>query len=133
MVRRGRVGGRPVTMTHREAPAPAEPSAGRGQGHVGRAYAFLVSPRLAIALLVGVLACCVVGVTVYRGERAWQLIFSTLWFNGLLVLLAISSAAAFFTRIWRRKLTLVSAGMILFHLSFVGVLAGAVYNSLFHF
>lgn len=98
-----------------------------------RLYAALVSPRLAIALLVGVLICCVVGVTVYRGERAWALIFSTLWFNALLVLLAISSAAAFFSRIWRRKLTLVSAGMILFHLSFVGVLAGTVYNSLFHF
>jgi cytochrome c biogenesis protein ResB len=92
-----------------------------------------VSPRLAIALLVVVLACCVIGVTVVRGVRAGQLIFGTLWFNGLLVLLAVSSAAAFFTRIWKRKLTLVSAGMILFHLSFVALLGGIVYNRLFHF
>jgi cytochrome c biogenesis protein ResB len=93
----------------------------------------LASTKLAIALLVGVLACCLVGVTVVRGERAWQLIFSTLWFNALLVLLALSSAAAFFTRIWRRKLTLVSVGMILFHLSFAALLGGVVYNGLFHF
>jgi hypothetical protein len=93
----------------------------------------LTSPRLAIALLVTVLACCVVGVTVFRGARAWELIFSTLWFNGLLVLLALSSAAAFFTRIWRRKLTLVSVGMIVFHVSFAAVLGGTVYNSLFFF
>jgi cytochrome c biogenesis protein ResB len=83
--------------------------------------------------LVVVLACCVVGVTVVRGVRAGELIFATLWFNGLLVLLALSSAAAFFTRIWRRKLTLVSAGMILFHVSFLAMLGGIVFNSLFHF
>lgn len=98
-----------------------------------RCYAFLVSPRLAIALLVTVLACCIAGVTVVRDERAWVLIFSTLWFNALLVVLAISSGAAFFTRIWKRKLTLVSGGMILFHLSFVALLGGVVFNSLFHF
>lgn len=102
----------------------------RAASGVGRA---LTSPRLAIALLVVVLACCVAGVTVVRGVRAGQLIFSTLWFNGLLVLLALSSAAAFFTRIWRRRLTLVSGGMILFHLSFMALLGGIVYQSLFRF
>jgi cytochrome c biogenesis protein ResB len=94
---------------------------------------WLTSPKLAIALLVVVLACCVVGVTVYRGTRAGEVIFSTLWFNGLLVLLAVSSGLAFFSRIWKRKLTLVSAGMILFHLSFMAVLGGVVVNDLFHF
>lgn len=116
-----------------ENPAMAGLSARRAQGLAWRAYAFLVSPKLAIALLVGVLACCVVGVTVYRGARAWELIFSTLWFNALLVLLALSSGAAFFSRIWKRKLTLVSVGMILFHLSFLALLAGVVYDGLFHF
>ena len=95
--------------------------------------AFLTSPRLAIALLAIVLACCVIGVTVVRGERAGALIFGTLWFNALLVLLALSSGATFFSRIWKRKLTLVSAGMILFHLSFVALLGGIVYNRLFYF
>lgn len=98
-----------------------------------RVYELLVSPKLAIALLIAVLACCVVGVTVLRGARAWELIFASLWFNGLLVLLALSAAAAFFSRIWRRRLTLVSAGMILFHLCFVALLGGVVYNGLFHF
>jgi hypothetical protein len=93
----------------------------------------LVSPKLAIGLLVVVLACCVVGVTAVRGARAGELIFSTLWFNALLVLLAVSSFAAFFSRIWRRRWTVVSVGMILFHLSFAAMLGGIVWNRLFYF
>ncbi len=118
-----------------EAAGPkAPPPRGRApQPALQRAAAFLVSPTLAIALLVGVLACCLVGVTVVQGVRAWELIFSTLWFNGLLVLLALSSGAAFFTRIWRRKLTTVQVGMIVFHLSFMALLGGVVFNGLFHF
>jgi len=114
-------------------PPEATPASQTSPSVLQRAYTFLVSPKLAIALLVAVLVCCTVGVTVFRGARAWELIFSTLWFNGLLVLLAVSSAAAFFTRIWRRKLTLVSVGMILFHLSFAALLGGVVYNGLFRF
>ena len=98
-----------------------------------RAYTLLVSTRLALALLAAVLACCVAGVTVVRGVRAGELIFGTLWFNALLVLLAVSSFAAFFSRIWKRKLTLVSVGMILFHLSFAAMLGGIVVNRLFYF
>ena len=98
-----------------------------------RAFALLTSPVLAISLLLVVLACCVVGVTAVRGVRAGELIFSTLWFNALLVLLAVSSFAAFFGRIWRRKWTLVSVGMILFHLSFAAMLGGIVWNQLFFF
>jgi cytochrome c biogenesis protein ResB len=45
----------------------------------------------------------------------------------------VSSGTAFFSRIWKRKLTLVSAGMIVFHLSFVTLLGGIVYNRLFFF
>jgi hypothetical protein len=109
------------------------PGARRPGGWLDEAYAFLVSPKLAIALLVVVLACCVLGVTVVRGIRAGELIFGTLWFNALLVLLAVSSAAAFFSRTWKRKLTLASAGMILFHVSFAAMLGGIVYNRLFFF
>ena len=72
----------------------------RGSG-LGRAVALLTSPKLAIALLVGILVCCVVGVTAFSDQRAWTLIFSTIWFNALLVLLAVSSATAFFSRIWK--------------------------------
>lgn len=96
-------------------------------------YDFLASSKLAMTLLVAILASCVAGVTVLRGDRAWALVFNTLWFNGLLVLLVINVACCFFGRVWRRKLTLVSFGMILFHLSFVAMFLGIVYNSLFLF
>jgi hypothetical protein len=116
-----------------ETPAPAPPRARRPRSGAQRAYDVLTSPKLAIALLVGILACCVAGVTLLSPARAWELIFNSLWFNALLVLLALSSAAAFFTRIWRRRLTVVSVGMILFHVSFAALLCGVVLNSLFHF
>lgn len=114
-------------------PSPAPRPARAPRDALARAWALLVSPTLAIALLVAVLVFCVAGVTVVREARAWELIFSTLWFNGLLVLLAVSSGAAFFSRIWKRKPSLVQAGMILFHLSFMALLGGVVFNSLFHF
>lgn len=96
-------------------------------------YDFLASSKLAMFLLVSILACCVTGVTIVRGERAWALIFSTLWFSSLLVLLVMNVAFCFFGRIWGRRITLVSLGMILFHLSFIAVLAGVIYNSQFYF
>lgn len=98
-----------------------------------RIYNFLASAKLAMALLVVVLVFCLIGVTVYRGEEAWRLIFNTLWFNGLLVLLVINVACCFFGRIWGRRITVVSFGMILFHLSFVMVFLSIAYNSLFYF
>jgi cytochrome c biogenesis protein ResB len=86
-----------------------------------------------MSLLLVILVCCVIGVTIVRGERSWELIFSTLWFNALLVLLVVNVGCCFFGRIWGRKLTLISLGMILFHLSFVAMFAGIIYNSLFYF
>ena len=96
-------------------------------------YGLLSSVRLAISLLVVILLCCITGVTVIRGDQAWRLIFNTLWFNGLLVLLVVNVASCFFVKIWRRRLSLISFGMILFHISFVGIFLGAVYNNLFYF
>lgn len=96
-------------------------------------YDFLASSRLAMALLVAILVCCIAGVTVWRGAEAGRMIFGTLWFNLILVLMVINVACCFFGRIWGRRLTLVSFGMILFHLSFVTILLGVVYNSLFYF
>lgn len=96
-------------------------------------YDFLASAKLAMALLLIILICCVTGVTVYRDKRAWDVIFSTLWFNGLLVLLIVNVACCFFGRIWGRRVTLVSLGMILFHLSFVTMFAGIIFNGLFYF
>lgn len=96
-------------------------------------YKFLSSVKLAMVLLVAILACCLIGATLLRGERALNMIFNTLWFNGLLVLLVVNVAFAFFGRIWGRKVTLISFGMILFHLSFVAMLGAIIYNSLFSF
>jgi hypothetical protein len=96
-------------------------------------YDFLASAKLAIVLLVIILVCCLAGVTIWRGKDAWTLIFDSLWFNGILVLLVVNIACCFFGRVWRRRLTLVSFGMILFHLSFVTMLLAIIYNSLFFF
>ena len=97
------------------------------------AYDLFASSKLAMVLLIAILVSCVVGVTVFREAKAEILIFSSLWFNGLLVLLVVNIACCFFGRIWHRKLTLITFGMILFHLSFVAMLGGIVYNSLFSF
>src|SRR5512138_454131 len=96
-------------------------------------YDFLASSQLAMGLLVAILGSCVAGVTIWRGARAGEVIFSSLWFNGLLVLLVVNVACCFFGRIWGRKVTWVSFGMILFHLSFVAIFGAIVYNSLFFF
>ncbi len=96
-------------------------------------YDFLASSRLAMLLLVVILGCCVTGVTLFRGARAGEVIFGTIWFNALLVLLVVNVACCFFGRVWRRRVTVVSFGMILFHLSFVAIMLGIIYNSLFYF
>ena len=96
-------------------------------------YDFLASAKLAMALLVVILACCVAGVTVWRGVEAGRVIFGTVWFNSILVLLVLNIACCFFGRIWGRRVTIISFGMILFHLSFVVMLLAIVYNSLFYF
>ena len=100
---------------------------------IRKIYSALSSVKLALALLIVILVSCIAGVTIFRGDRSWALVFNTLWFNGLLVLLVLNVAFCFFPRMWGRKLTLVSFGMILFHLSFVAILLGVVYNSFFYF
>ena len=112
---------------------PVEPSYHPIHKIPRKIYDFFASAKLAMALLVVILACCLTGVTIVRGERAWILIFNSLWFNAILVLLVVNVACCFFGRIWGRRLTVVSFGMILFHLSFVAVLCGVIYSSLFYF
>jgi cytochrome c biogenesis protein ResB len=120
------------------SPDPGSAAAPRAPGNrlvaiIGMLYRFLTSTKLALGLLIAILTCCIIGVTIFREQRAGALIFGTLWFNGLLVLLVVNVACCFFGRIWGRKLTLISFGMILFHLSFVAMFAGIIYNSLFYF
>lgn len=100
---------------------------------LGTLYSILSSVKLAIALLIIILLCCITGVTVIRGEDAWRLIFNTLWFNALLVGIVINVASCFFVRIWKKRLTLITTGMIMFHLSFVMIFIGVIYNNLFYF
>lgn len=98
-----------------------------------RIYTFFASARLAMALLVVILCCCLAGVTIWRGIEAGRAIFGTLWFNGLLALLVVNVACCFFGRIWRRRVSVISFGMILFHISFVLMFLGIIYNSLYCF
>lgn len=96
-------------------------------------YTFLASAKLALALLIVILVVCTAGATFLSAEKAFKYVFSTLWFNALLILLVINIACCFSGRILRRRLTVISCGMILFHISFVTLLLGVVYNSLFYF
>lgn len=114
-------------------PFPLEPRYHPVNRVLSKMYNALASSRLAMVLLLAILACSVIGATVYRGQQANILIFNSLWFNSLLVLLVVNVACCFFGRIWGRRVTVVSFGMILFHLSFVAVFLGVAYNSLFYF
>lgn len=125
-------GNQPENETEYE-PYPVEPRYHPVNRWLRNIYDLLASARLALFLLIAILVCCLAGTTIYRGKEAWEVIFSTLWFNSLLVLLVINVAACFFGRIWGRRVTLISFGMILFHLSFVLMFLGIVYNSLFFF
>lgn len=112
---------------------PLKPAFHPVNRQIRRVYELLASARLAMALLIVILLCCIVGVTVWREAEAGRMVFATLWFNGLLVLLVVNVACCFFGRIWGRRITIISFGMILFHLSFVAVFLGIVFNSLFFF
>lgn len=96
-------------------------------------FNFFASAKLALALLITILICCLAGVTFLQDAKAVELIFSTLWFNALLVMLVINIACCFSGRILGRRITVISFGMILFHISFVVIMLGVVYNSLFYF
>lgn len=96
-------------------------------------YDQLASARLAMGLLVAILISCLCGGVFLGSEQAHQIIYDSLWFNSLLVLLVVNTACCFFGRIWRRRITIITFGLILFHLSFVFMFLAIVYNSLFYF
>ena len=98
-----------------------------------KCYRFLSSVRLTIFIMSSLLACSIVSVTLFTYDEAMRYIFTRAWFISLLVLLVINVAACFFPRIWRQRMTLTLFGMSLFHLSFVFMLLGVVYNSLLYF
>lgn len=91
-------------------------------------FSFFSSSRLALVLLILILISCFVGVVFIPFPISREVIFSS-----LLVLLVINIIFCFFGRIWRREINLISFGLIIFHLSFILLFAGIVYDSLFYF
>ena len=113
---------------------PVEPRYHPVNRLVRSVYDLLASSKLAMLLLVSILVSCLYGAVIYREQQlSMEKIFSTMWFNGLLVLLVVNTACCFFGRMWGRKITVISFGMILFHLSFVSMFLAIVFNSLFSF
>lgn len=96
-------------------------------------FSFFRSTLLALILLVTILILCVIGTAVLPEQAGRVAVFSSLWFNALLVLLVLNVAFCFFSRIRRKDWDLISAGMIIFHLSFVSMFAGIIIDSLFHY
>jgi cytochrome c biogenesis protein ResB len=92
---------------------------------------FLASTRLALALLISILFVCLAGVIFLPHPANKEIVFSSWWFNSLLGLLMLNLVCCFFRRIVRRKATLVSFGLIVFHLSLVSLCAGVIYDHLF--
>lgn len=114
-------------------PFPIEPRYHPVNRVVRSIYDVLASSKLAMLLLVVILLSCLCGALFFKDEQARMIVYGSLWFNGFLVLLVINVAFCFFGRIWRRKLTVISFGMILFHLSFVAMFLAIVANSLLYF
>jgi len=100
---------------------------------LNKLFGFFRSSKLALVLLILILISCFVGVTLLPAPVSRVVIFSSLWFNLLLVLLVLNIVFCFFGRIWRRKINLISFGLIIFHLSFILLFTGIVYDSLFFF
>ena len=92
----------------------------------------LRSKTLALALMIAILISAVIGTAILPEQAGRTLVFDSLWFNTLLILLTLNTACCFVSRI-RRGWDLVSAGMILFHLSFVAIFVGIVIDSLFYY
>ncbi len=98
-----------------------------------KVFDFFRSRALALTLMLTLLLVCFIATTFLSGELAQRAVFTSLWFNALLVLLVLNVACCFFSRIQRRGWNLISTGMIIFHLSFVAIFAGTIVSSLFHY
>ncbi len=97
---------------------------------VNKIFSLFWSTRVALALLVLILFSCIVGASLPPaiGREA---VFSSLWFNFLLVLLIVNIVFCIFKRIRILRLSLI--GTTIFHLSLVLLFTGIVYDQLFFF
>ena len=93
-------------------------------------FSLLWSTKVALVLLVLIFLSCVVGVFLPPsvGKEA---VFSSLWFNLLLVLLTINTVFCIINRV--KFLHLSKLGTTIFHLGLVLLFVGVVYDQLFFF
>ena len=97
---------------------------------LNKLFGLLWSTRVALVLLVLILFSCIVGV-ILPPAAGREAVFSSLWFNFLLVLLIVNIVFCIFKRI--RILRLFQIGTTIFHLSLILLFAGIVYDQLFFF
>lgn len=93
-------------------------------------FSLFWSTRVALVLLVLILLSCIVGASL-PAALGREAVFSSLWFNFLLVLLIVNIVFCIFKRIRILRLSLI--GTTIFHLSLVLLFAGVVYDQLFFF
>jgi cytochrome c biogenesis protein ResB len=89
---------------------------------------FLASTKLALVLLIIILISCAIGASLPM-ETGKGVVFSSLWFNGLLGFLVVNIIFCIFKRI--KILRLSRIGTTIFHLSLVLIFSGVVYDQLF--
>lgn len=97
---------------------------------LNKIFSLFWSTRVALVLLVLILLSCIVG-TILPSALGREAVFSSLWFNFLLVLLMVNIIFCMVKRI--RILRLSQIGATIFHLSLVLLFAGVVYDQLFFF
>ncbi|KAF0143340.1 MAG: hypothetical protein FD156_2701 [Nitrospirae bacterium] len=97
---------------------------------LNKLFGLLWSTRVALVLLVLILFSCIVGASL-PAAIGREAVFSSLWFNFLLVLLIVNIVFCIFKRIRILRLSLI--GTTIFHLSLVLLFAGVVYDQLFFF
>lgn len=93
-------------------------------------FSLLWSTKVALVLLVLISLLCIVGASLPAGIGK-DVVFSSLWFNFLLVLLNINIVFCILKR--TRVLLLSQAGTTIFHLGLVVLFVGVVYDQLFFF
>ncbi|MFA4827965.1 MAG: cytochrome c biogenesis protein ResB [Thermodesulfovibrionales bacterium] len=93
-------------------------------------FSLFWSTRVALVLLVLILLSCIVG-AILPAALGREAVFSSLWFNFLLVLLIVNIIFCIFKRIRILRLSLI--GTTIFHLSLVLLFTGVVYDQLFFF
>lgn len=93
-------------------------------------FSLFWSTKVALVLLVLIFLSCVAGV-VLPAEMGKDLVFHSLWFNLLLVLLIVNIVFCIVKRV--QVLRMSNLGSTVFHLGLVALFAGVVYDQLFFF